>query len=271
MQAFNKCLKVLTFIIKLRKRILQCLNFENEVIKKMSKSPTRQSPTNVFTAYRIYFILGALFICALVVSNLIFQKFFYWEFFGLYTFEISVGILPYPITFLITDLVSEVYGKKKANQMVTAGIFASLFSLAIVYVAQAVPATSWSPVNDSLFSSVFGATAVAVFASMIAYLLAQFIDIQIFHFWKRVTKGKHLWLRNNFSTFFSQFVDTFSVLFLLCSFGKIPWDRFGGLLLGGFLFKVLIAALDTPFLYLGVALFRRKFNLAVGEELKLPV
>lgn len=222
-------------------------------------------------AYQIYFILGALFVCALVVSNLIFQKFFSWDFFGLYTFEISVGILPYPVTFLITDIVSEVYGKKKANQMVTAGIFASLFSLLIVYVSQEVPATSWSPINDQIFSKVFGATALAVFASMMAYLLAQYVDIHVFHFWKRVTKGKHLWLRNNFSTFFSQFIDTFSVLFLLCSFRLIEWDLFGGLLLGGFLFKVIVAAVDTPFLYIGVWYLRKIFNLKEGEELQLPI
>lgn len=222
-------------------------------------------------AYRIYFTLGALFICALVVSNLIFQKFFSWDFFGIYTFEISVGILPYPITFLITDIVSEIYGRKKANQMVTAGIFASLFSLLIVYVAKVVPATSWSPVSDSLFIIVFGATALAVFASMMAYLLAQYVDIHIYHFWKRVTKGKHLWLRNNFSTFLSQFIDTASVLLLLCAFGLIEWNLFGGLLLGGFLFKILVAAFDTPFLYLGVWLFKKRFNLEEGEEIKLPI
>lgn len=218
-------------------------------------------------AQRIYLILGALFIASLVVSNLIFQKFFSWDFFGLYTFEISVGILPYPITFLITDIISEVYGKKKANQIVTAGIFASFFSLLIVLVSSAVPATDWSPIDDSLFNKVFGATAVAVFASMMAYLLAQYIDISIFHFWKRLTKGKHLWLRNNFSTFLSQFVDTFTVLFLLCSFGKIDWTLFGALLLSGFLFKILIALLDTPFLYLFVFIFRRRFGLKMGEEL----
>ena len=217
-------------------------------------------------AQRIYLILGALFICSLVVSNLIFQKFFYWDFFGIYTFEISVGILPYPITFLITDIVSEVYGKRKANQLVTAGIFASFFSLAIVLIADYVPATNWSPIDDGIFSKVFGATSIAVFASMMAYLLAQFIDIQIFHFWKRLTKGKHLWLRNNFSTFLSQFVDTATVLFLLCSFGKIDWALFNGLLLSGFLFKVIVAALDTPFLYLGVGIIRKRFNLAQGEE-----
>ena len=219
-------------------------------------------------AQQIYMILSALFIASLVVSNLIFQKFFYWDFFGLYTFEISVGILPYPVTFLITDIISEVYGKKKANLVVTTGIFASFFSLLIVYASDAVPATTWSPINNAIFDKVFGATAIAVFASMVAYLLAQYIDIQIFHFWKRLTKGKHLWLRNNFSTFLSQFVDTFSVLFLLCSFGKIDWELFGGLLLSGFLFKVLIAVLDTPFLYAAVYGLRHYFNLKPAEELR---
>jgi len=220
-------------------------------------------------AQRIYLILGALFIASLVVSNLIFQKFFYWDFFGIYTFEISVGILPYPITFLITDIISEVYGKRKANQVVTAGIFASFFSMLIVFVAGAVPATEWSPINDRFFNKMFGATAIAVLASMIAYLFAQYIDIQIFHFWKRKTKGKHLWLRNNFSTFLSQFIDTFTVLLLLCSFGKIDWDLFTPLLISGFLFKVMIAALDTPFLYAAVFALRKRFGLKMGEELDL--
>jgi queuosine precursor transporter len=185
----------------------------------------------------------------------------------MYTFEISVGILPYPITFLITDIISEVYGKKKANEIVTAGIFASFFSLLIVVVSNKVPATVWSPIDDPLFTKVFGATAIAVLASMMAYLLAQYIDIQIFHFWKRKTRGKHLWLRNNFSTFLSQFVDTFTVLLMLCSFGKIDWSLFGKLLLSGFLFKVLIAISDTPFLYAAVFTFRKRFGLKMGEEL----
>ncbi|WP_108802322.1 queuosine precursor transporter [Aquimarina sp. Aq107] len=223
------------------------------------------------TAYRIYLILGALFISSLVASNLIFQKFFFWDFFGIYTFEISVGILPYPITFLITDIISEVYGKRKANQIVTAGIFASFFSLLIIYVSKEVPATSWSPINDETFTKVFGATAVAVFASMMAYLFAQYIDIQVFHFWKKVTKGKHLWIRNNFSTFSSQFIDTFTVLLLLCTTGIIDWERFGVLLLNGFLFKVLVAALDTPILYLSVYVLRKRFKLKQGEELSLEI
>lgn len=227
-----------------------------------------KSIKDLLLAQRIYLALAALFITSLVVSNLIFQKFFSWDFFGLYTFEISVGILPYPITFLITDIISEVYGKQKANQVVTGGIFASLFSLMIIYAADFVPATAWSPIGDSLFSKVFGATGIAVFASMMAYLLAQYVDIQLFHFWKKLTDGKHLWLRNNFSTFMSQFVDTFAVLFLLCSFNKIEWELFGTLLLSGFLFKVLIALLDTPFLYIAVYWMRKRFDLGANDELK---
>lgn len=226
-------------------------------------------------AYQIYLYMGGLFITSLVVSNLIFQKFFYWQPFGDITifgapiFEISVGILPYPITFLITDLISEIFGKKKANQVVIAGIFASFFSLLIVYTASAVPATEWSPVNNEMFTDVFGNTIVAVFASMMAYLLAQFVDIQVYHFWKRMTAGKYLWLRNNFSTFSSQFIDTFTVVLLLCSFGEIAWSRFYGLVIAGFLFKVMIALFDTPLLYLFVYVIRRRFGLKVGEEISL--
>ncbi|CAM1373600.1 conserved membrane hypothetical protein [Tenacibaculum litopenaei] len=223
-------------------------------------------------AQLIFLILAALFIASLVTSNLIFQKFFYWypwdiEIFDVKLFEISVGLLPYPITFLITDLLSEIYGRKKANQVVVAGIFASLFSLAIIYVSQKAPATSWSKVNNDTFSLVFGAAPLAVLASMLAYLFAQFIDIRIYHYWKNLTKGKHLWLRNNFSTFSSQFIDTLTVLILLCNFEIIEWSKFWGLLISGVLFKMLIAALDTPLLYLFVYFFRKKFDLATGEEL----
>ncbi|WP_295831256.1 queuosine precursor transporter [uncultured Winogradskyella sp.] len=225
-------------------------------------------------AQRIYLFLGALFITSLVVSNLIFQKFFYWypidiEIFDSKLFEISVGILPYPITFLITDLISEIYGKKRANDIVIAGIFASLFSVGIILVADCVPAISNSPVDNATFKNVFSKTIIAVGASMFAYLFAQFVDIRIYHFWKNRTKGKHLWLRNNFSTWLSQFVDTFSIISLLCYFEVLPWSSFKGLLISGFLFKVLVAAFDTPFLYLGVYIFRKRFNLKVNDEIDI--
>jgi uncharacterized integral membrane protein (TIGR00697 family) len=233
------------------------------------------SPADKRTAYRIYLYLGALFITSLVVSNLIFQKFFYCRpfgdisLFGAPLFEISVGILPYPLTFLITDLISEIYGQKKANRVVTAGIFASFFSMGIIFIAERVPAIASSPVDDALFNKVFALSPVAVLASMLAYLCAQYVDIAIYHFWKRLTDGRYLWLRNNFSTFSSQIIDTTTVVGLLCLFGVIPWEMFYGLVVSGIIFKIMIAALDTPFLYLFVYLFRRRFQLERNEEMPM--
>ena len=215
---------------------------------------------------RFYLILSGIFIASLVSCNLIFQKFFTWTPFGLYTFELSVGILPYPITFLVTDLISELYGKKKADQVVISGLIASVFVMGVVLLANYVPNTSWSPVKDELFQKVFGLQGPAVFASMIAYLSAQFIDVRVFHFWKRLTKGKHLWLRNNGSTIVSQFVDTAAVLILLCSVGAIEWSRFLPLLENGFLFKITVALIDTPIIYGVIYLLKGKIDIANYDE-----
>ncbi len=220
---------------------------------------------------RLYIFLSGIFIASLISCNLIFQKFFQIEiwipFIGLYTFEQSVGLLPYPITFLATDILSEIYGKEKANNVVTSGLLASIFMLLIVTLSDHIATASWSPVNSETFHLVFGLSGAAVFASMIAYLFAQYIDIRLFHFWKRLTKGKHLWLRNNASTICSQFIDTCCVLLLLCFFNVIPWEKFSVLLANGFLFKIFFAAFDTPLFYLFSNLARKKFNLELGEDL----
>jgi len=221
-------------------------------------------------AETIYLILASLFITSLVTSNLIFQKFFSWNPFGLFEFELSVGIIAYPITFLVTDIISELYGRKRATRVVQAGVFASAFALLIVVVSTKAPATTWSPIDDSTFKHVFGFTFIAVGASLAAYLLAQFLDVQIFHFWKKLTNGKHLWFRNNFSTFTSQLVDTGTVLLLLCSFGVIEWKLFGLLLLNGYLFKVMFALFDTPIIYAVVYFMRKYFNLE-GEGAEIII
>ena len=224
-------------------------------------------------ARKIYLYLAGLFITSLVVSNLIFQKFFYWypldiEIFDNKLFELSVGILPYPITFLITDLISEIYGKKKAKDVVITGIFASFFSIILLLISDAVPAVEKSPINDEEFKKVFSVSSIAVFASMLAYLIAQLVDIRIYHFWKKLTKGKLLWLRNNFSTFSSQFIDSCLVIGLLCFFDILSWDLFWGLALSAIIFKVFVALIDTPFLYFFVWLLRKKLNLKINEEIK---
>ncbi|NND78182.1 MAG: queuosine precursor transporter [Flavobacteriales bacterium] len=232
----------------------------------MNEHKTRQ-------ALNLYIILGGLFIAALVGSNLIFQKFFWWQPFKLfgsdYTFEISVGIIAYPITFLVTDLISELFGKRMANKIVVAGIISAIFIYLLVSLATIVPHTEWSPVKSETFDIVFGLTGPAVFASMCAYLIAQFIDIRLYHFWKNLTKGKHLWMRNNLSTIPSQLIDTAVVLLLLCVFQKIEWVRFIDLLINGFLYKVMFAIIDTPILYLIVHFARSHFRLDPGQEIDL--
>jgi len=218
----------------------------------------------------LYIVLAALFVSSLVTCNLAFRKFFTWTVPGLeYTFEASVGLLPYPLTFLVTDLISEVYGRRRANDVVKAGLAASILTLLVITLAGATPATVWSPVSDGEFDHVFGQTALAVGASMAAYLLAQFLDVRIFHFWKMRTGGRMLWVRNNLSTIPSQFVDTLVVLVLLCGVGEIQWALFGALFVNGFSFKVLVAAVDTPLVYLGAGWFRRRFGLEPGQEIAI--
>ena len=149
--------------------------------------------------------------------------------------------------------------------VVVSGLVASLVTLGMVTLAGG-DRGGWSPVNDAEFDHVFGQTALAVGASMAAYLVAQFIDVRFFHFWKHRTQGSTLWLRNNLSTIPSQVLDTATVLGLLCVVGEIEWARFGTLMLNGVLFKTLVAALDTPLVYLVVGGLRKRFGLEEGKR-----
>jgi hypothetical protein len=230
-------------------------------------------------ALLIYILLSGIFISCLISCNLIFLKFFSLKISFLnITFTQSVGLIAYPITFLVTDIVSEIYGKKKANFLVISGIISSIVVLGLIFIADFLPAANWSipenkKVDDEIFHLVFGQFGIAMAASLFTYLVCQLIDIRIFHFWKKVTKGKYLWLRNNFSTITSQLVDTFLILFLLMSLspeeGLQNWSDLKKLFINGFLFKILVALIDTIPLYLLVNLLRKKFNLKQGEEVKL--
>ncbi len=217
----------------------------------------------------MFLYLGAIFLAALVACNLIFRKFFVWEIPALEhlglapRMELSVGILAYPVTFICTDVLSEFFGRRRVSQLVTAGLAASVFVGALVAVADAVPAASWSRVDDAMFTEVFGLQAVALIASMGAYLGAQYLDIRMFHFWKRVTRGRHLWLRNNASTFVSQLVDTALVSVLLALFGapELTWERLPALIANGVVFKWMVAVADTPLIYLAVWFIRNRLGL----------
>lgn len=220
--------------------------------------------------------LAGMFIAALVVCNLVVQKFFLWEPFGIRNwFILSAGILPYPLTFLVTDILSECYGKKRANQVVLSGLVASVFVLGVVTLADHVRSIGAvdlrtgehidGPLFDQWFHQIFGTTGRAIFASMAAYLIAQLVDIQVFHFWRRLTDGKHLWLRNNGSTVFSQLVDT-SLVVTLLFYGTAQQSNIPQMILAGWSFKAIAALVDTPFFYLAVWWWRRKWPIAVANH-----
>ena len=215
---------------------------------------------------KIYLYLAAIFIAALVVCNLIANKFITIDL-GFKTFVISAGVLPYPITFLITDILSEIYGKNKTSRIVWAGFGASIFVLGVLLLAQQFTAIEGSPVDDETFNKVFGKSWRVIFASMTAYLCAQLIDVRIYHFWKEKTAGKHLWLRNNFSTVFSQLVDTTLVVCVLF-LGIRSNSEILQFILDGWLFKMLCAFIDTPLLYASTAFIRNKLGIKFGEEVQ---
>lgn len=177
-------------------------------------------------------------------------------------------MLPYPITFLLTDLLSEFYGVKKTAKIIFTGFIASIFIVAVLYLGGLFPAIDGSPVTDGDYDRVFGNSWRVISASMMAYLSAQFIDVYLYEFWKKLTKGKMLWLRNNGSTIFSQLFDT-TLVVLVLFLGVKTLSEIGKLILDGWTFKVICALIDTPIIYVSVFLIRKYFKLAPGEEIQI--
>lgn len=215
----------------------------------------------------LFIILTSLFIAALVTCNLIANKFVSIDL-GFKTFIVSAGILPYPITFLITDILSEIYGRKMTNKVVISGFFASMMVLLFLWIGSQPSSIDTSPVNDATYDTVFQNAWRVMAASMIAYLSAQFLDVRLFHFWKNLTNGKHLWLRNNASTIGSQLVDTTLVI---CVLFVGVWET-GDIvqaIIDGWTFKMLCALIDTPIFYICTHFLKRKFNLKINEEVSL--
>jgi uncharacterized integral membrane protein (TIGR00697 family) len=223
-------------------------------------------------------VLMASFVVVLVLTNIIGVKLFLAfpeslpnGFFG-EAITLTTGLITYPLTFLLTDIVCEVYGRKRANLMVATGFFLSLVSLILIQIALALPgAPAWSSSNphfpsveamQQAFESVFTLPGVLIFGSMTAYLLAQLLDVKLFHFWKDLTAGRHLWLRNNASTMVSQLVDTIIVNSIFLGIGLgLDWGLVVKIIIASYLFKLIIAALDTPLIYLGVWLLRRYLGM----------
>lgn len=175
------------------------------------------------------------------------------------TFHVSVGILTVPVMFLITDIIEEIYGKKKVKEFIVAGVAAMSFLIVVTTIAVELPSAARSSIEHETFSQIFKVSRRMAIASILAFVIAQIHDMWSFDFWKRKTKGRYLWLRNNLSTFVSQLID--STIFMFVAFYKSApmWDAVFiiSLIIPYWMFKILFALIDTPIAYLGVAWMRK--------------
>ncbi len=233
----------------------------------------------------VFLVLAGLFLGSLTMLNILGISRFIdlsFEVFGLKVpFILAVGVLPYPITFLCTDFISEIYGKKRANLVVWIGLLLNMWVLFVLWLGGSLDAPETLTNEGALpllidengmasaphgyaFYEIRKLTFGATFASMIAYLSAQFIDVHVFHYLKNLTKGKMLWLRNNGSTLTSQLVDSVAVILITHFYAHaLPINEaeplMGQLLIfifSGYIFKMVVALLDTIPFYLGTSFLK---------------
>lgn len=214
----------------------------------------------------LYVFFCTLFCTIIVAGNLLFQKFIILEFLSL-KFELSVGVLFYPATFLISDLVTEFYGVKNANFMLKLSVLCSITVLGLILIGDSFSATSWSNINDKDFHRVFSVYGIASIGSIIATFFAQVLDVWIFSRLKILTSSKHLWLRNNVSTILGQILDTTLVLAVLCFSQILSWEHYYFIAVNSIAFKIIAALADTPFCYAGHYLIEKYLGSEPSAEL----
>lgn len=196
----------------------------------------------------VFLVLAGFFITNAIVAELIGGKLV--QFFGLFTQ--SIGIILWPVIFLLTDLINEYYGKDGVRKLtyITVGLIS--FTFILLTVALNIPATSFSPVSDTVFKTVFGQSQWIIVGSIVAFLFSQLIDVYVFWAFKKVTGDKHIWLRATGSTMVSQLVDTFVVQFIAFVLpGKWPFNEFIVNASWGYAFKLLVALALIPMIYVG--------------------
>jgi uncharacterized PurR-regulated membrane protein YhhQ (DUF165 family) len=248
---------------------------------------------------RVFLVFAGVFLGSMTMLNVLGIT----KFIHLGPLALAVGVLPYPLTFLCTDFISEFYGRKRANFVVWVGALINGMIILFMWLGDAapdldeaarpewLPAGSWDPPpwqtlpiadpvdlpngeqlvgSASLFHILFACTRGTILASMCAYLAAQFCDVFLFHFWKKLTRGKHLWLRNNGSTMISQLIDSTAVIFITfwsqLSQGDTTLSALLALVGSSYLFKFIIAALDTIPFYIGVHVLGRYLHIDPTRE-----
>lgn len=198
---------------------------------------------------KLYTILAGIFLTALILAEITGSKLIQSQVTENLIFTMTMGVIPFPVTFLVTDIVNEYYGKPGIRFITFLGMFMIALTYAVLLIDMSIPAAAISPVSDEAFNSVFGQSNRIILGSVTAYLIGQFIDVQIFHFIRKKTHEKFLWLRATGSTFVSQLIDSFVVLFIAFS-GKIPYDQILNIGITNYIYKFFIAIALTPLIYL---------------------
>lgn len=221
--------------------------------------PEDRAPFATMTAsHKLFVVLSAIFVSCLLLGDVIGGK----------TIPtplgpISVGIIPFPVTFLLTDVVNDFYGRRGARFLTLLGFFMAVLAYVILQVSTVLPVHESTYFTQTEFAKIFGGSAQLFIASMVAYLIGQFLDIQVFQFWKALTQSKHLWLRATGSTLLSQIVDTvvINVIFWVWTaasdptsfLGKMtPSDRWAWVfakIVREYGIKLVVAILLTPVIY----------------------
>ena len=265
-------------------------------------------PSSMSRSEASYVFLASLFVGVLVLTNIIGTKLFLlshgsvWESFWGGSIVLTTGILTYPFTFLLTDIVSEIWGKSRADFMAVIAFSCSILMFLVLSLGKNLPpAPSWQVQKDkaaffhpdrqiknqegeilgadaqaaqAAFSFTFDAPWILLCASMTAFMVSQLLDNYMFHFWRRLTKGRFLWLRNNASTFVSQLVDTIIVNGIFLHFyWNLPWFSSDGstsiiqIMITVYICKCALALADTPLIYAGVAFLRRFLSSSTAKSI----
>jgi uncharacterized integral membrane protein (TIGR00697 family) len=194
---------------------------------------------------KLFIYLGAVFVACLLLGDVIGGKILRTP-----LGPISVGIIPFPVTFLLTDVVNDFYGRRGARFLTLLGFYMALVAWVLLQATTLMPADPSTYFTQAEYAKVFGGSAQLFVASMVAYLIGQFLDIHVFHFWKALTESRHLWLRSTGSTIFSQAVDTVAINVI---FGRVTagwsWGFIGGKIGREYVIKFVVAVALTPVIY----------------------
>lgn len=213
---------------------------------------------------KVYLYLCGIFLTALLIGDTIGSKLFVVDIplgFATLPATLSVGAIWFPITFLLTDVINEFYGPRGARFVTFLGFWMALLAFAILFVARKIPAASFSPIPHSIFDQVFGGANQIFFASMVAYLIGQLVDITVFQAARRWTGERHIWLRATGSTLFSQLIDT-AVVTWLAFYGTLTQSQLVRAATTSYVVKMMLAIGLTPVIYALHGLLHRRLGIA---------